>query len=95
MAGTRYTVPEDVLSAHLEGEAVLLNVDTKNYFRLNETAARVFQGLERGLEHEAIVDDLCAAFTVSREDAAAAVDGLLDELVERGLLSRGEEAETP
>jgi hypothetical protein len=38
---TRYTVPEDVLSAHLEGEAVLLNVETKNYYRLNSTASRI------------------------------------------------------
>ena len=38
-----HRVPEDVLAAHLDGEAVLLHMDTKNYYRLNATAAHVFR----------------------------------------------------
>jgi hypothetical protein len=86
MPATRYTIPEDVLAAHLEGEAVLLNVDSKNYYRLNETAARVFQGLERGMDRDALLEDLCGAFEVTREDAAVALDGLLEDLTTRGLV---------
>ena len=51
-AASRYAVPDEVLTAHLEGEAVLLHMDTKNYFRLNATAALLWKGLERGLERE-------------------------------------------
>ncbi|MBB4635668.1 PqqD family protein [Longimicrobium terrae] len=80
-----YKVPEDILAAHLEGEAVLLNMETKNYYRLNETAAVVFKGLERGLGREALVDDLCAKFDVERADAAEAVEALLADLAARGL----------
>lgn len=80
-----YKVPEDILAAHLEGEAVLLNMETKNYYRLNETAAVVFKGLERGLGRDALVDDLCAKFDVERADAAEAVDALLADLTARGL----------
>lgn len=80
-----YKVPEDILAAHLEGEAVLLNMETKNYYRLNETAAVVFKGLERGLGRDALVDDLCARFDVERADAAEAVDTLLADLTARGL----------
>jgi hypothetical protein len=79
-------VPDDVLAAHLEGEAVLLHMDTKDYYRLNATAAAVFKGLERGLGRDALVDDLCAQFEVERADAAVAVDGLLAELAERRLV---------
>lgn len=82
-----HRVPEDVLAAHLDGEAVLLHMDTKNYYRLNATAAHVFRGLERGLGREALLDDLCAEFEVERNVAADALDQLLADLAARGLVS--------
>lgn len=87
-----FRVSDDVLAAHLHGEAVLLNMETKNYYRLNETAAVVFRGLERGLGRDALVQELCASFEVGRAEAAAAVDSLLAELAERGLVAPAEDA---
>jgi hypothetical protein len=86
---SRYAVPDEVLTAHLEGEAVLLHMDTKNYFRLNATAALLWKGLERGLEREQLLDDLLAQFEVDRTTAAAELDRLLGELSARGLLVPG------
>lgn len=86
---TRYSVPGEVLAAHLEGEAVLLHMDTKEYFRLNATAACVWKGLERGLDREGLVDELCANFEVEPEAAAAELDRLLGELEARHLLAAG------
>jgi hypothetical protein len=85
-----YTVSDDVLTAHLEGEAVLLHMDTKNYFRLNATAAVLWKGMERGLGREALLDELLAQFDVDRPTAAAELDRLLAELSERGLLVAAE-----
>ncbi|HYW12084.1 MAG TPA: PqqD family protein, partial [Longimicrobium sp.] len=82
-----HRVPEDVLAAHLDGEAVLLHMDTKNYYRLNATAAHVFRGLERGLGRDALLDGLCAEFEVERGVAAAELDRLLGDLSQRGLLA--------
>lgn len=82
-----HVVPDEVLAAHLEGEAVLLHMDTKHYYRLNATAAAVYRGLERGLGREALLDDLCAHFEVERPVAAAELDRLLGELEERGLVA--------
>lgn len=83
---TRYTVPADVLAAHLEGEAVLLHMDTKDYFRLNATAACVWKGLERGMGRQELVDELCANFEVEPGPAAAELDRLLAELEQRRLV---------
>ena len=83
---TRYTVPADVLAAHLEGEAVLLHMDTKDYFRLNATAACVWKGLERGLGRQELVDEHCANFEVEPGPAAAELDRLLAELEQRRLV---------
>lgn len=88
-ATSRYTVPDEVLTAHLEGEAVLLHMDTKNYFRLNATAALLWKGMERGLERDQLLDTLLAEFEVDRPTAAAELDRLLGELAERGLVVPG------
>jgi len=82
----RWTVPDDVLAAHLEGEAVLLHMETKDYFRLNATAAVVWKGLERGMDRGALVRELCDSFEVEPGDAAAELDRLLDELARRRLI---------
>ena len=84
---TRYSVPGEVLAAHLQGEAVLLHMDTKEYFRLNATAACVWKGLERGLDRQGLVDELCASFEVEPATAAEELDRLLGELRERHLLA--------
>ena len=86
---TRYAVPADVLTAHLEGEAVLLHMETKDYFRLNATAACVWKGLERGLDRQGLVDELCANFEVEPQAAGEELDHLLAELKARNLVAEG------
>ena len=84
---TRYTPTPEVLAAHLEGEAVLLHMETKDYFRLNDTAAAVWKGLERGLDRGALLGELCERFEVDGDTAARELDRLLDELLARRLIS--------
>lgn len=88
-----FTIPDTVLAAHLEDEAVLLDMDSKQYFRLNGTAAFIWKALERGLAHESIIDDLTGNFDVDREEAAAELQRLLGELTSAGLLNSAEGAE--
>jgi hypothetical protein len=83
----RYAISKDVLTAHLEGEAVLLHLETKQYYRLNETAAAIWQGLERGLDPSDIVGHLVRDFTIDAATAEAEVDRVLGELRERGLVT--------
>ena len=87
MENARYTASPDVLAAHLEGEAVLLHMETKDYFRLNDTAAWIWKGLERGLDREALVASLLERYEVTPADAAAELDALLSDLAERGLIT--------
>ena len=82
----QYIVPEDVMAAHLAGEAVLLDVETKRYYRLNATAAHVWKGLERGMTRDALLEDLVASFEVDPPVAEAELDRLLAELSQRQLV---------
>lgn len=89
MNGTTYTIRDTVLVAHLDGEAVLLDMDSKNYFRLNDTAAFIWKALEGNQSRDAILAGLCETFDVAAAEAATALDHLLDELVEAGLIVAG------
>jgi hypothetical protein len=72
-SGARYMIPEEVLTAHLQDEAVLLHLGTKRYFRLNATGARIWQGLERGYSTDELLASLCERFNVEAKEAADAI----------------------
>ena len=82
-----HIIPDDVLTAHLEGEAVLLDLKTKSYYRLNATAARIWKGLEQALEPPQIVDALVDEFAVDSGTAQAELQRTLDDLRARGLVT--------
>ena len=88
MENARYTASPDVLAAHLEGEAVLLHMETKDYFRLNDTAAWIWKGLERGLDRDGLVAALLERYEVSPAEAEAELDALIADLSQRGLVTR-------
>ena len=79
-------IPCEVLAAHLGGESVLLELNAKRYYRLNEAAAVVFKALESGEGRSGALRRLLARFEVDEAEATRAVDALLAELAERGLV---------
>jgi len=82
-----YLIPDQVLTAQLEGEAVLLDLQTKSYYRLNATAARIWKGVEDRLEPSQIVNVLMDEFAVARTTAQAETERTLHDLQARGLLT--------
>lgn len=77
---------DDVMVSHLEGEAVVLDLATKRYYRLNETSARIWKAIEAESDMDEIVDVLVDAFDVSHEEARSAAERHLAELTELQLL---------
>jgi hypothetical protein len=63
-----------------ESEAVLLNIATHKYFRLNASGLRIWTAIKQGQNLSAAVDDLVARFDVDEEHAGASVLRLADEL---------------
>ncbi len=76
----------DVLSAHLEGEAVLLDMETKRYFRLNDTASAIWRGLEQGLDRTRLRASLKEQYEVDEAELDAALDRAIASFAERGLI---------
>ena len=76
----------DVLAAHLAGEAVLLNLLDKSYYRLNETAAQVWAGFENGHTRDQILASLLEQYSVEKDVVEREVDSVIAEMKSRQLL---------
>ena len=85
-----WAVTDDVLVHEEEGEALLLNVASGQYYALNQTGALVWQALTAGDDPTATV---AAAWPdVPAETIAADVGQVLDDLVQAGLARRVDNA---
>jgi len=80
-------IPDDVLTAHLAGEAVLLDLRTKQYYQLNATAAVIWTSLEKALEPPQIVNALVDEFAIDAATAQAEMERVIADLRARGLVT--------
>jgi uncharacterized protein (DUF58 family) len=87
-SSTEATRPHDhvVFTDFEGGEGVLVDLNTKRYYTLNETAALIWRALEQGLGVEEIVRQMTEAYEVTPEHAAASLEKTLSTLRARQLL---------
>jgi hypothetical protein len=69
------------------GEGVLVDLNTKRYYRLNETAMLVWRGLEQGKSISEIAADFMSAYEVELEQAMTSVQRLVESLQTYKLVS--------
>ena len=80
----------DVIFTDFDGkEGILVDLNTKQYYRLNETGSLIWRGLEKGNSLEEIVIEMRNAYDVSDEHARASIDKLLQNLESNKLVKRG------
>lgn len=82
----RVEISDKIVGEVLDGEAVLLDLGSGKYFSLNPTATRMWQLLgERG-DLEEVLDALRQEFDVEGATLAEDLDGLVAELIAKGVL---------
>jgi len=82
----RVVVPAHVLVRHLDGETVLLNLDTEKYFGLDGTGTRMWEIVIHSPSIEAAYGRLSEEFDVEPEVLRNHFADLLGQLLENGLL---------
>ncbi|MDQ4145921.1 MAG: PqqD family protein [Actinomycetota bacterium] len=82
-----FEIPAQVLYRQVEKEVVLLNVETEQYFALNEVGANILRHLIEEPMDEAI-DALLALYEVEPDVLHRDVQNLVDALVQARLLQR-------
>jgi len=78
---------DDVVSRDLEGEAVILNLETGTYFGLNEVGTRIWTLIQ---EHESlnrVFEAIRHEYEVSPEALEGDLLRIIDELRTKGLIS--------
>jgi hypothetical protein len=81
--------PEVVDTELEEGEVVLLQLQSKTYYSLNRTGARIWQGVKQGLTLQEISHRLQQEFAVDVDQATQSVLALVTELAREQLVQTG------
>ena len=80
---------EGLMTADMNGSAVMMDIMTGKYYNLGEVGGRIWEMLEEPLTLGALVQKLTAEYDVSAERCRSDMLPFLDTLIERGLLVAG------
>ena len=82
----RVSLPSDTLIREVDGEAVILNVNSERYFGLDDVGTRMLAALQSCESIQAAYEALLAEYDVDPELLRRDLTELIEELVEHGLL---------
>ena len=81
---------EHVIFTDLDGvEGVLVDLNTKRYYQLNETATLIWRGLEKRMPIDSIVKEMTESYEVPEDRAWSSVQNLLRNLYAQKLVQPG------
>jgi len=69
------------------GEGILVDLTTKKYYQLNETAMIVWKGLEKGKTTGEIAADITSSYEVTPDKAQLSVERIVDNFQTYKLLT--------
>ncbi len=93
MKPEKFTVDRSkVVHDTIEGETIIINLDSGAYYALNQTAGEVWNWLDGGADIPRIVALLRQRYTVDEPNALSALAPFFDKLVLEGLLLANTEA---
>ena len=82
---SKITIPPDVIFRDLDGEAVILNLETGQYYGLDEVGTRLWNLLAEHGQAQLAYQTLLQEYDVSEEQLEQDILALLDKLSFHGL----------
>lgn len=82
----------EVISQEVSGETVLLDLDSENYFGLDEVGTRIWQLIQENGELQSVYDTLLAEYDVTPEQLLQDMEKLLTDIQAAGLVRLAEPA---
>ena len=86
---TVLTRREGLMTADMNGSAVMMDIMTGKYYNLGEIGGRISELLEEPMTLTALIKKLTDEYDVSAERCRADTLPFLEKLLERGLLVEG------
>ena len=88
MSATNLSPGKHVVATDFDGgEGILVDLNTKKYYQLNETAMIVWKGLEKGKNMSEIADDITSVYEVALDKARVSVERIVDNFQTYKLLT--------
>lgn len=84
---TRLSIPDHVLSREAGDETVLLNLDSEEYFGLEDVGSRLWALLEQGTTFLDARVELLSAYDVDEDVLDADLRALIATLADKGLVA--------
>ena len=81
------TLSPEVISQEVSGETVLLDLDSENYFGLDEVGTRIWQLIKETGDLEAVYNTLLQEYEVGEERLQQDLENLVTEIAALGLVS--------
>ncbi len=81
-----FQLSKEVLSQEIDGESILLDIKSENYFGLNDVGSRVIEILQSGNNINNVTVILLEEFNVGREELEKDICDLFQELLNSGLI---------
>jgi len=75
-----------VAGSEMDGEIVMMSMETGKYYCLNPVASRIWQLLEEPITLSELVDKLLKEYEVERAVCLTEIEDILDKLDAEGLL---------
>lgn len=75
-----------LMTANMNGSAVMMDISTGKYYNLGETGGRIWDLLEQPTTLSDLIQALTAEYAVSAEQCKADIQPFLQQLVDRSLL---------
>ena len=79
------TFTDAVLATEVDGEAIMMDVDSARYFTLNRVGTEIMAGLRQGRSVGDVCADLAARYDAPAAQIEAETLALVDKIVARGL----------
>ena len=88
MSATNLSPGKHVVATDFDGgEGILVDLNTKKYYQLNETAMIVWKGLEKGKTMGEIAADITSSYEVALDQARGSVERIVDNFQTYKLLT--------
>ena len=80
------TISTEVISQEVSGETVLLDLQSENYFGLDEVGTRIWQLIQESGDLQSIYNTMLEEYDVSEEQLEEDLEKLLEEVSKIGLV---------
>lgn len=81
----KLTISEEALSQEVNGETVILDLQSESYFGLDEVGTRIWQLLQEEKDLQKVYNTLLQEYDVEAEQLEQDLIELIDKLIEAGL----------